>query len=441
MSNLFSWISNLLGGPFGRSTVSFPGLALTRGLDEPVNDAAAYGVGIEETQPENGSLYWKVHRVHHLTPEENNFRQHIFLDMVDEAGNRLQGGLVLVRWSGGEQVITLDKPPGQPAGNFPMWKYQVCEVVALGMPGTTLASDKVTGLHTGHKGEGQDGGGNRLFHHSFAVVFQRTVAGAAANLHESVISGSVANGAGRTVVLLQEGATVAQTVVGADEIYHLTGLAAGAYLVSVQGSDVRAGPATVDGRSSATVNLTLPSVPQEQSSVSGRVLRGAGATIELFVDGALASWASVASDERYLFAGLPAGRYRVGITGAAVMSEEFDLDGRGAHLQDLELPEADAGPSKPLPHYVLFAPLSTVQGQVDWLLAAPYLQTFGLTAGAYVEHAKLATRVTLIGSGPDAPGAAVEQALVAAGCRVERIEGESEDIAAELAQRIQTGQP
>ena len=52
MSNLFSWISNLLGGPFGRSTVSFPGLALTRGLDEPVNDAAAYGVGIEETQPE-----------------------------------------------------------------------------------------------------------------------------------------------------------------------------------------------------------------------------------------------------------------------------------------------------------------------------------------------------------------------------------------------------
>ena len=138
---------------------------------------------------------------------------------------------------------------------------------------------------------------------------------------------------------------------------------------------------------------------------------------------------------------LPAGRYRVGITGAAVMSEEFDLDGSGAHLQDLELPEADAGPSKPLPHYVLFAPLSTVQGQVDWLLAAPYLQTFGLTAGAYVEHAKLATRVTLIGSGPDAPGAAVEQALAAAGCRVERIEGESEDIAAELAQRIQTGQP
>ncbi|MBK7204336.1 hypothetical protein [Candidatus Amarolinea dominans] len=46
---------------------------LTRGLDEPVNDAAAYGVGIEETQPENGSLYWRVHRVHHLTPEENNF--------------------------------------------------------------------------------------------------------------------------------------------------------------------------------------------------------------------------------------------------------------------------------------------------------------------------------------------------------------------------------
>lgn len=442
MSGLFSWISRLLGGLWGRSAASFAGLALTRGLDEPINDATAYGVGIEEAQPEFGKVYWKARRVHHLTPEENNFRQHIFLDIVDEEGNRLQGGRVRVRWPGGEQIVTLDKPPGEPAGNFPMWKYQVCEVEALGMSGEALPSDKVTGLHTSHKDEGQgDALGNRLFHHSFAIAFQRAVAGADEGERESAISGSVANGAGRTVLLEQAGAAVTQTVVGADEIYRLTGLTAGEYVVTVAGSDVRSAPTRVDGRSSAVVNLTVPPAPQNQSSVSGRVPRGAGVTVELHMGAALASWASVASDDRYLITALPAGRYRLGVAGTAILSEEFELDGRNSRLQDLELPEADNGSVKPLAHYVLFAPLSTAQGQVDWLMATPYLQTFGLTAGAHVEHAKMAARVTLIGGGPDAPGAAVEQALVAAGCRVERIEGESEDIAAELTRRIQFGQP
>ena len=257
-----------------------------------------------------------------------------------------------------------DKPPGEPAGNFPMWKYQVCEVVAIGMSGETLVSDKVTGLHTGHKDEGQ---GNRLFHHSFALVFQRTLAGAPVAVRESVISGRVTNGAGRTVLLLQEGSTVAQAVVGADESYGLTALAAGTYQVMVQGADVRSDLVTVDGRSAATVNLTLPAAPKEESTVSGRVLRGAGTTIELYASGALASWTLVGGDEHYQFTALPAGLYRVGIAGKDVVSEDFHLDGVGARQQDLEIPEAAVGPAgKPLARYVLFAPLNTVQGPVSY---------------------------------------------------------------------------
>ena len=439
MGKLFSWISQFLASLFGRAESPYPGIMSLRGLSEQVNDATSYGVSIAEAKPESGKLYWKVVRVHHLTSDENNFRQHIFLDMLDEAGNRLQGGKVRVSWPGGQQDVILDKPPGEPAGNFPMWKYQVCDVVVLGMSDETLVSDTVTGLHTGHKDEGQ---GNRLFHHSFALVFQRTLAGAAANVRESAISGRVTNGAGRTLLLLQEGATVAQTVVGADEGYRLTGLAAGAYQVAVQGADVRSNPVTVDGRSAATVNLTLPAPPQEQSSVSGRVLRGAGMTIELYASGALVSWALVGNDERYQFTALPAGLYRVGIAGKPVVSEDFQLDGVGAYQKDLEIPAAPIAPTnKPLAHYVFFAPLNTVQGQVDWLLAAPYLQTFGLTAGGSLEHAKFATRVIIIGGGADAPDAAAEQALVAAGCQTERIEGTADDIAAELARRIQAGQP
>jgi len=438
MSTLLSSISEFFAALFGRAARPYPGITATRGLDAPVNDAAAYGVGIEEARPPSGQLYWKVQRVHHLTADENNFRQHIFVDMQDEAGNRLQGGAVRVSWPGGNQIVTLDKPPGEPAGNFPMWKYQVCEVTAIGMPGETLVSDKVTGLHTSHKDEGP---GNRLFHHSFALVFQRTLAGAAAPARESVISGRVSNGAGRTLLLLQEGASVAQTVVAADESYSLTALAAGTYQVAVQGADVRSDPVTVDGRGAATVNLTLPAAPKEESMVSGRVLRGAGKTIELYASGALVHWTLVAADERYQFTGLPAGLYRVGIAGKDVVSEDFHLDGVSARQQDLEIPESAGPASKPLTRYVLFAPLNTVQGQIDWLLAAPYLQAFGLTAGANLDHAKLAAQVTMIGGGPDAPGAAVEQALAAAGCRVERIAGDANGVAAELAQRIEAGQP
>ena len=438
MSNLLSSISEFFAALFGRAAPPYPGISAARGLEAPVNDAVAYGVSIEEAKPPSGQLYWKVQRVHHLTSDENNFRQHIFVDMQDEAGNRLQGGAVRVSWPGGEQIITLNKPPGEPAGNFPMWKYQTCEVAAIGMPGETLVSDKVTGLHTGHKDEGP---GNRLFHHSFAVIFQRSLAGAEAPPRASIISGRVTNGAGRTVLLLQEGVAVAQTVVAADESYSLTALAAGTYQVAVQDADVRSDPVAVDGRRPAVVNLMLPAAPKEESTVSGRVLRGAGTTVELYASGALVHWTLVAADERYQFTALPAGLYRVGIAGKDVASEDFHLDGIGAHQQDLEIPAPTEAASKPLTRYVLFAPLNTVQGQIDWLLAAPYLQTFGLTAGANLDHAKLAAHVTIIGGGPDAPGAAAEPALAAAGCRVERIAGDANAVATELAQRIEAGQP
>lgn len=441
MANLLIWLARIFSPLFGSAgsarQAPFPGLPSTRGLDEPINDAAAYGVAIVEAQPPTGSLYWKVVRVHHLTSEENGFRQHIFFDMADEDGNRLQGGKVRVVWPGGQQDVTLDKPPGEPGGNFPMWKYQVCDASALGMPGEIppMPSDQVTGLHTGHKDEGP---GNRLFHHSFAIVFQRTFAGGSPNLRQSSISGSAINGAGRTLTLLQaDGATVAQTTVGSDELYRFDNLAAGAYRVAAPDANVHSSLVEVDGRSAVVVNLTLPPPPRDQSSVSGRVHNGAGLTIELHLDDTLANWTTVPADERYLFRGLPAGRYRLALAGTDIVSELFDLDGINSRLLDLEAPAAPQAPDKPFAHYVLFAPLHTVQGQVDWLLAAPFLQTNGLSAGSHVEHARLAARVTIIGAGPDAPSSQIEQELIAAGCRVERIPfagaGGSAALAAELA--------
>jgi hypothetical protein len=140
--------------------------------NEPINDAAPYGVTIVPADVPDGATYWRAVRVHHLTPDENQGRHHIFLDALDEAGNRVFGAQARVTWSGGEQTLTVDKPLGEPGTNFPMWKWQICTVEMLGLP-----SDRVENLHTGHPDE-PPGQGNTLFHHSFEVVFQRAVSSA-----------------------------------------------------------------------------------------------------------------------------------------------------------------------------------------------------------------------------------------------------------------------
>jgi len=44
---------------------------------EPINDAAAYGVAIEPATVPPNAWYWQAVRVHHLTPEENGGNHHI----------------------------------------------------------------------------------------------------------------------------------------------------------------------------------------------------------------------------------------------------------------------------------------------------------------------------------------------------------------------------
>lgn len=243
-----------------------------------MNDATAYGVNVEAQTLPNGTLYWKVVRVHHLLPAENGGNHHIYVDLLDEAGTRVTGAQVRITWPGGEELVTIDKPAGEPGGNFPMWKHQMCDVVASGIPGTNLPSDRVTGMHTTHADEPP---GNTLFHHSFAVDFQRTAA--------------------------------------EDDPPHTN--------------------------------------------------------------------------------------------------------------------------EKPLAHCVLVAPAESAAGQVDWQLAVPYVQAFGLTMGTQADVARQARRVTIIGSSSGGVALATEQELVAAGCQVERIGGTPAEIMRALAQRIASGTP
>ncbi|MGD9726271.1 MAG: hypothetical protein AB7R40_22305 [Nitrospiraceae bacterium] len=153
------------------------------------NTAAGYGAGVVPADVFEGERYWKAVQVRHLLPAENGRRHHVYVDVVDEDGQRVRNGalapLILHRriawdWNGRrpDEVADpkpLDKPDGEPAGNVPMGLGQVVQV---SIKGDGLESDTVTGLHTNWPDEvGPDGKtGNTVGHHSYHVIFQRTVA-------------------------------------------------------------------------------------------------------------------------------------------------------------------------------------------------------------------------------------------------------------------------
>ncbi len=144
---------------------------------EPVyNDASTYSVDIKFLPsvevPESAKQYWHVIGVHHLTGAENWGNHHIFCDVLDENGKRINGArLTLMQGSSLPVFAVVDKPANEPGTNFPLWKADRA-TVAITWPDTApLPSEQIVGLSSAHPDEQV---GNTLFHHSFYVVFQRT---------------------------------------------------------------------------------------------------------------------------------------------------------------------------------------------------------------------------------------------------------------------------
>lgn len=144
---------------------------------EPVyNDAAAqYKVDIKFLRdievPEDATQYWRVVGVHHLTGAENIGNHHVYADVLDEEGNRVnKARLVLFQENAAPLFAVVDKPANEAGTNFPLWKADKGTVAIAWPDDGPLPSEQVTGLSTGHPDEEV---GNTLFHHSFYVVFQR----------------------------------------------------------------------------------------------------------------------------------------------------------------------------------------------------------------------------------------------------------------------------
>ncbi len=431
------WFQNLVGRDReNRSPALSPALASTAPRDA-VNDAQGYGVAIVPATVSPGAWYWQAVRVHHLTPEENGGNHHIYLDILDPAtapdpgtlGGRVFGARARITWEGGEQIVTIDKPLNEPGTNLPMWKWQVCDAVALGLPGEELTSDRVTGMHTGHPDEAT---GNTLFHHSFSVTFLK-VRTPDVVYTDSVIYGVIHNAAGRTAQLLRAEAVVASQVVAADETFRFAELGAGEYLVAVAGTQLRSTPVRVNGQDQAQLDLTLVLA---ESVISGHIRNGAGRTLWLTRDGAQIATLPVAADETYRFTDLTAGIYRVGVAGTQVVSPPIKLTGADTATVDLIAPVA----AQPLAHYVLFGPADQSATRVYMLLAQDYLLAFEPSFGFRPEEAAGAGMVTIL-AGLDGVGADIESQLTAAGIPVQRIAGSVTEIAAALAARVSRGKP
>lgn len=148
-----------------------------------VNQARAYGVRVLPTSVRPGDAYWRVVEVRHLTPPENRGKHHIYVDLIDTAGQRVAADGLLIgwRWEGQRaeeraEPARLDKPLGEPMGNVPMnWGANV----RIWISDPRRPSDAVEGLHTDWPDEpwGNEKW-NTTGHHSFYVRFQLAQAGA-----------------------------------------------------------------------------------------------------------------------------------------------------------------------------------------------------------------------------------------------------------------------
>jgi len=418
-----------------------------RAGNDPINDAAEkYGVTIEPADVPAGETYWKVIGVHHLLPLENWSNHHVYLDVLDENGNRVRNPIAWVGWTWENRrpdepanPVPIDKPDFEAGGNIAIGKHQVVSVWTAGLaPNAADKSDRVTGIRTTHPDEPLPDGQlhNTWGHHSFYVVFQRTVKTAQSDLAQSVIHGRLANGEGETLQLWRQNALVAAQTLDATTRFRFENLRAGTYTLKVKGASVRRAGLQVDGQNSLQVNLAMPAA--QKSVIYGVVKNGLGHTIILGKGNAIINRQTIPPNGRFRFRNLPAGVYDLAVWKTNAKAENIEVNGKNKRRVTLDITEEPPAEGKTLAHYVLFGPPQARGRRLNFFAAMNYLLHFSLTAGFSVETARRARRVTIIGEGisPDAI-----QSIRNSGAQVEHLTGDSYEIEAALAQRIEVGRP
>ncbi len=411
---------------------------------EPINDAAAYGVRIVPAQVAEGQEYWQVIGVHHLYPRENFGNHHVYLEALDENGQRIKNppGWVGWTWEGRQpseraDPVVLDKPDYEPAGNVSMHFQQTVSVWAKGRSAdANEPSDQVQNLHTRHPDEPLEDGSllNSVGHHSFYVVFQRRRKGAS-GAKDGVVAGRVQRGKGYTVRLVKSQQVVAQQEVGQDETFRFEQLAYGTYRLEVVDTTVAQDNIRIDANNKE-VNITLAIPQPTQSVIFGKVKNGAGKTLLLLKGDNIIARQVVPSFEDYRFVNLAAGVYTLSVFNTSTRQDNISLDGSNTREVNLVVDDGGVNPEKLIPHYLLLGPPGSRGRKVNWQLAGDFILAFSVTAGFSVEEARRAQFVTVVGEGISQ---ADQDAIRASGSQLELLVGDAYAIEEELRARIEFG--
>jgi hypothetical protein len=135
-----------------------------------------FGVRVVAAVVAPGETYWKVIGIHHLLPMENRGDHHIYLETLNEAGERISPPPPDAVWVDSQfanvhEPVKLEKPADEPAGNIPMFQDNSYKVRVRGLSlNASDKSDLVENLHINHDDEPLplDGlGGSTRGHHSF----------------------------------------------------------------------------------------------------------------------------------------------------------------------------------------------------------------------------------------------------------------------------------
>lgn len=127
----------------------------------------AMGVHIAGVDVPAGQPYWRIVEVKWRNEANSRGKHHIYIDVLDENGGRLNGQPVVVWWPGGQENLkTEDKPAPEYACNFPMYTtLGTYNVRVDGLPSESLLG---AGLGTPKLPAW-------TIHTTFWIKFQRTI--------------------------------------------------------------------------------------------------------------------------------------------------------------------------------------------------------------------------------------------------------------------------
>lgn len=435
---------------FNHQTYNNRYLLNARDSGEALNDASDYDIRIVEADDvAEGETYWKVIGVHHLLPRENFSNHHVYLEALDENGQRATPpAWVGWTWEGRRpdepaNPAPLDKPANESGNNIAVFFGQTISVWIQGQArGGTDKSDRVENIHTAHPDEPTSDGAllNTLGHHSFYVVFQRTKKESKVT---GTINGRLERGQGRHVRLLRGTEVVGEATVDASLSFSFENIPLGLYKLDVVGEDVDQDNIRVDPNNpTVTINIAVP-VPDD-SIIEGRVDNAVGQTLLLLRGRNIIARVQLPRSGGYRFTQLGAGSYALRLLESNIIKQNITVDGTNTQRVDINVPTVQPGQDNTgeeevgqfIDHYVLFGPPDSRGRQTNLLLAIDYLLHFSATAGFSMEEAKKARQITIIGEGISP---FEQQELRQAGSRVEVLAGDSYDIEAELARRISAG--